>query len=110
MTESPVLAERVRAVAAAHRGERGALLPILHDLQDEFGYIDQEVVRLLAEELNLSRADVHGVVSFYADFHTEPAGHTRVRLCRAEACQAVGAERLLAHAEQVLGIKSGQTT
>lgn len=110
MSASPALAERIRAIVAAHRDERGALLPILHDIQDEFGYIDREVVGLLATELNLSRADVHGVISFYADFRTEPAGRTRLRLCRAEACQSVGAEDLLAHAEQVLGIKTGQTT
>ncbi|GLY70127.1 formate dehydrogenase subunit gamma [Amycolatopsis taiwanensis] len=110
MPGSPALAERVRAVVAAHRDERGALLPILHDIQGEFGYIDREVVGLLAAELNLSRAEVHGVISFYADFRTEPAGRTRLRLCRAEACQSVGAEDLLAHAQQVLGIKAGQTT
>jgi formate dehydrogenase subunit gamma len=110
MAESPALVERVRAVVAAHQGERGALLPILHHLQGEFGYLDQEVVGLVAAELNLSRADVHGVVSFYSDFRTEPAGRTELRVCRAEACQSVGAEALLAHAEQVLGIKAGQTT
>jgi formate dehydrogenase subunit gamma len=104
------LAERVRAVVAAHRGDRGALLPILHSIQAEFGYVDQDVVPVLAAELNLSRADVHGVITFYSDFRSEPAGGTTVRLCRAEACQAVGAERLVAHAEQVLGIKVGQTT
>lgn len=103
-------AERVRAIVAAHRGERGALLPVLHAVQDEFGCVDREIVSLLADELNLSRADVHGVVTFYSDFRAEPAGHTVVRLCRAEACQSVGAERLVAHAEQVLGVKVGQTT
>jgi formate dehydrogenase subunit gamma len=106
----PALAGRVRAMVAAHQGEKGALLPILHDVQAEFGYVDREVVGILAGELNLSRADVHGVVSFYSDFRTEPAGHTSLRLCRAEACRSVGAERLVAHAEQVLGIKLGQTT
>ncbi|TNC26550.1 formate dehydrogenase subunit gamma [Amycolatopsis alkalitolerans] len=102
--------ERVRAIVAAHQGERGSLMPILHAIQDEFGCVDQEVVPLLADELNISRAEVHGVVSFYSDFRSEPAGRTGVRLCRAEACQSVGAERLVAHAEQVLGIKVGQTT
>jgi formate dehydrogenase subunit gamma len=102
--------DRVRALVAAHRGDRGALLPILHRIQAEFGWVDQEVVPVLAAELNLSRADIHGVISFYTDFRSEPAGRTTVKLCRAEACQSVGAERLLAHAEQVLGIKVGQTT
>lgn len=104
------VAERVRAIVDAHRGERGALLPILHGVQAEFGCIDAEVVPVLAAELNLSRADVHGVVTFYSDFRSEPAGAVVVRLCRAEACQSVGAERLVADAEQVFGVKVGQTT
>jgi formate dehydrogenase subunit gamma len=103
-------ADRVRALVAAHRGDRGALLPILHRIQEEFGYIDADDVPVLAAELNISRADVHGVVTFYTDFRSEPAGRTVVRLCRAEACQAVGAERLIAYAEQSLGVALGQTT
>ncbi|MGP4020795.1 NADH-quinone oxidoreductase subunit NuoE family protein [Saccharopolyspora sp. 5N708] len=104
------IAQRVRAVVDAHRGERGALLPILHRIQDEFGYIDPEVVPVLAAELNISRADVHGVITFYTDFRSDPAGTSTVRLCRAEACQSVGAEKLVADAEQVFGIKVGETT
>lgn len=104
------MTDRVRALVAAHRGDRGALMPILHALQAEFGYIDPGVVPVLAAELNISRADVHGVITFYTDFRSEPAGATVLKLCRAEACQAVGAEQLIAHAEQVLGIKVGQTT
>jgi formate dehydrogenase subunit gamma len=104
------VAERVRAVVAVHQGERGALLPILHGVQAEFGYIGPEMVPVIAAELNLSKAEVHGVISFYADFRAEPAGRTVVRLCRAEACQSVGAERLVAHTQQVFGIKLGQTT
>lgn len=104
------MAERVRAVVDVHRGERGALLPILHGVQAEFGYIGSEMVPVIAHELNLSKAEVHGVISFYSDFRAEPAGRTVVRLCRAEACQSVGAERLVAHAQQVYGIKLGQTT
>jgi formate dehydrogenase subunit gamma len=103
-------ADQVRAIVAAHREDRGALLPILHAIQAEFGYLDQEMVPVLAAELNISRADLHGVITFYTDFRSEPAGRTSVRLCRAEACQSVGADRLVAHAEQVLGIKVGQTT
>ncbi len=102
--------DRVRALVAAHRGDRGALLPILHRIQAEFGYVDSDVVPVLAAELNISRADVHGVITFYTDFRSEPAGRTVLKLCRAEACQSVGAEQLVAHAEQVLGIKCGQTT
>ena len=102
--------DRVRALVAAHRGDRGALLPILHRIQAEFGYVGSDVVPVLAAELNISRADVHGVVTFYTDFRSEPAGRTVLKLCRAEACRAMGAEQLVAHAEQVLGIKVGQTT
>jgi formate dehydrogenase subunit gamma len=104
------MAERVRAVVDTHRGDRGALLPVLHGVQAEFGFIAAEMVPVIAHELNLSRAEVHGVISFYADFRSEPAGRTVVRLCRAEACQSVGAERLVAHAQQVFGVKLGQTT
>lgn len=104
------MTDRVRALVAAHRGDRGALLPILHRIQDEFGYVDSDVVPVLAAELNISRADVHGVVTFYTDFRAEPAGRTVVRLCRAEACQSVGAEALVAYAERTLGVKVGQTT
>ena len=100
--ESPVTT-RARAAVAAHRGERGALLPILHELQAEFGYVDPAVVPVLADELNLSRAEVHGVISFYHDFRERPAPGTVVRVCRAEACQANGAEALMAHAERNLG-------
>jgi formate dehydrogenase subunit gamma len=104
------LLERLRAVVDMHRGDRGALLPILHGAQAEFGYISAEMVPVIAQELNLSQAEVHGVISFYTDFRQEPAGRTVVRLCRAEACQSVGAERLVAHAQQVYGVKLGQTT
>jgi formate dehydrogenase subunit gamma len=104
------IADRVRAVVDAHRGDRGALMPILHGLQAEFGHISQEMVPVLAAELNVSRADVHGVISFYTDFRAERAGRTVVKLCRAEACQSVGAEKLVEHAQQVFGIKLGQTT
>lgn len=110
MTGEASMVERVRAVVAVHQGERGALLPILHGLQAEFGYVGPEMVPVIAAELNLSKAEVHGVISFYSDFRSEPAGRTVVRLCRAEACQSVGAERLVAHAQQVFGVKLGQTT
>lgn len=111
MTEAGIdMPEVVRSIVKAHRTARGALLPILHEIQREFGYIDPECVPVVAAELNLSRADVHGVVTFYRDFRPEPAGSTTVRLCRAEACQAVGAEALVADVEQVFGIKVGQTT
>ncbi len=106
----PSMTARVRAVVDRHRGDRGALLPILHRIQEEFGHVDASVVPVLATELNLSRAEVHGVVTFYHDFRAEPAGRVVVRLCRAEACQSVGAEDLIAHAERRLGAKLGSTT
>lgn len=87
----------------------GPLLPMLHSLQEEFGYIDREAEPLLAEALNLSRADVHGVVSFYHDFRRAPAGRHVLRLCRAEACQAAGGDSLAAHAEARLGSPMGST-
>ncbi|MEJ3654375.1 formate dehydrogenase subunit gamma [Actinomycetes bacterium KLBMP 9759] len=98
------------AAAEAHRGERGALLPILHDIQAELGYVDPEVVPVLADALNLSIAEVHGVVTFYRDFRSTPPGRTTVRICRAEACQSVGADALVEHAKARLGVGFGETT
>jgi formate dehydrogenase subunit gamma len=103
-------AERVRVIAAEHRGERGPLLPILHAVQHEFGYVDPLLEPVLADALNLSTAEVHGVITFYKDFRREPPGRVTVRICRAEACQAVGADRVVAHAEASLGIELGGTT
>ena len=88
----------------------GALLPILHALQEEFGYIHDEAIPLVAETLNLSKADVHGVVSFYHDFRHSPPGRHVLRICRAEACQSMGCESLVSHVEKHLGVKMGETT
>lgn len=92
------LDSRVREIVARHAGWRGPLLPILHAVQHELGHIDPAVVPAIADELNLSVAEVHGVVSFYRDFRTEPPAPVQVRICRAEACQAVGGEALAHHA------------
>lgn len=100
----------VRRIAAAHRGQRGALLPILHALQEELDCVPPEAVPTLAEELNLSRADVHGVISFYHDFRSQPAGRTIVRVCRAEACQAAGAGQLTAQLRDRYGMSMGETS
>ena len=86
----------VRAIAAQHLDERGPLMPVLHDVHDELGHLAREDVEAIADVLNLSVADVHGVVSFYHDFRTAPPATHTVALCRAEACQAVGAEALYA--------------
>ncbi len=88
----------------------GALLPILHALQEEFGYIDSAAVPLIAEALNISKAEVHGVISFYHDFRHEPPGRHTLKMCRAESCQAMGCERVIDHVEKRLGAKLGETT
>jgi formate dehydrogenase subunit gamma len=86
----------VRAIASQHLSERGPLLPVLHEVNDELGHIAREDVETIADVLNLSVAEVHGVVSFYHDFRTAPPAAHRVALCRGEACQSVGAEALYA--------------
>ncbi|HET6545171.1 MAG TPA: formate dehydrogenase subunit gamma [Rhodanobacteraceae bacterium] len=88
----------------------GALLPILHALQDTFGWVPPSVIPLIADGLNITRAEVHGVVSFYPDFRSAPGGRHVLRLCRAEACQALGARALEEHAKRALGIDFHQTT
>ncbi len=87
---------RLKEIVAAHAGRDGPLLPILHDIQAEFGCVDEMTKRFLAGALNLSRAEVHGVVSFYHDFKSEPAKLPVLKLCRAEACQARGCDTLAA--------------
>jgi formate dehydrogenase subunit gamma len=81
----------------------GALLPILHAVQAQAGYVPAEAVPLIAERLNLSRAEVHGVISYYHHFRQHPAGKIVVQVCRAEACQSVGGEALAAHAVSEIG-------
>jgi formate dehydrogenase subunit gamma len=87
------LADLVHGLVEQHAANRGPLIPVLHDLQHALGYVPPEAVPLLAGELNLSRADVYGVVTFYRDFRDAPSGAI-IRVCRGEACQAVGAEAL----------------
>lgn len=101
-----------RALSRIQEFERmpGALLPILHALQEEFGYIDKAAIPLIAGVLNLSHAEVHGVVSFYHDFRREPGGRHTLKVCRAESCQAMGCESMIQHVEGRLGVKLGQTT
>lgn len=97
------------AVIAPFLGMPGALLPVLHAVQAAFGHVDDAVVPVIADRLNLSRADVHGVLTFYHDFRRKPAGRHVLKLCRAEACQAMGANALVAQAEQRLGIAMHMT-
>jgi formate dehydrogenase subunit gamma len=104
---NPELAE---AIIARRLDEPGSCLPILHDLQDAFGCVPEAAVPMVARALNLSRAEVHGVVSFYHDFRHEPAGRRVVRLCRAEACQSMGGEAAARALLKALGLDWGQTT
>ena len=104
MNSSP--ASVTQAVLARHIDQPGALLPILHEVQDALGHIPREVVPQIAEGLNLSRAEVHGVVTYYHDFRSEKPGRHVVQVCRAEACQAMGADVLMAHAEHTLGCRT----
>ncbi|HZI50807.1 MAG TPA: formate dehydrogenase subunit gamma [Terriglobia bacterium] len=88
----------------------GALLPVLHAIQDELGYIPEDAVPIIASEMNLTRAEVHGVVTFYHDFRLHPPGRHIVRICQAESCQAAGSEALTAFARKRMGIGFHQTT
>ncbi len=106
----PWNAERAADVIARHRDAPGALLPLLHALQEVFGCIPDAAAPLVAEALNLSRAEVHGVVSFYHDFRREPAGRHVLKLCQAEACQSMGCRSLAAEVERRLGLRLGETT
>jgi len=92
------------------RSQQGPLIPIFHRLQERFGYIDDRAIEPIAETLNISRAEVFGVLSFYSDFRRSPSSATSVRICRAEACQSVGGAALLSHAENVLGVGCGEET
>lgn len=89
---------------------KGGLMEALHGLQHDFGYVPPESYDLLADEFNLSRAEVYGVKSFYHDFRSEPAGHHVIQICQAESCQARGSRALTAHAQEMLGIKLGETS
>ena len=95
--------QRIAEIVAAHRHQEGPLLPILHDVQAEFGCVDIEAERLIAEELNLSRADLHGVASFYHDFTPTADPRPKVQICRAEACKARGVEKLIEKATKAAG-------
>jgi formate dehydrogenase subunit gamma len=99
----------LRAIAAEHQGMPGGLLPALHAVQNTLGHVPDEAVPLLAEAFNLSRAEVHGVVTYYHHFRRTPPGRHVVEICRAEACQACGSGELLARAEALLGCASHET-
>lgn len=107
---SPREATAAREVALRYGNKPDALLEILHDLQEEQGLIGDASVAALAKALNLSRAEVHGTVTFYHDFRRQPAGRHVIKVCRAEFCQSMGANQLVATIERYLQVKLGQTT
>lgn len=100
----------VEEIAARLKDRPGALMLILHEVQDSFGYVPREGVPIIARALNLSRAEVHGVVTFYHDFRHQPPGRNVIRLCRAESCQAMGAVALAEHVRGRLGVGFDETT
>lgn len=106
----PAEREAVLGAVRANRDRPGALLPVLHAVQDALGHVPKNAIALIAFELNLSRAEVHGVVSFYHHFRSERPGRHVMQLCRAEACQAVGATELEAHAKRTLAVEFHGTT
>ncbi len=101
--------EQLDTLIQQHREQRGGLLPLLHAVQDAFGYVPAEAVEPMAKGLNLSRAEVHGVISYYHHFRQSPPGRAVVQVCRAESCKACGADALMAEVEQRLGVKAHET-
>jgi formate dehydrogenase subunit gamma len=106
----PYSSERASEIIAAHSAGDGPLLPLLHALHHEFGCVPDDVVPLIAKGLNLTRAEIHGVITFYHDFKREPGGRHVLKLCRAEACQASGSDAIAERAEKKLGVAFGETT
>lgn len=104
------VASRAIEVINAFKAVEGPLLPILHAMQEEFGYVPAETLTLIAHELNLSRAEVHGVMTFYHDFRAAPAGRHVIKLCRAEACQSMNGDKIAEAVQKLLGIGWHQTT
>ena len=103
-------AARASEIIAGLKGQNGPLLPILQAIQQAFGCIPQAAEPLIADQLNITRAEVHGVVTFYHDFRREPAGRHVLKVCRAEACQSMGSDALVSHLERSLGLTCGETS
>lgn len=101
---------QVASIVDGMKGMEGPLLPILHEVQKEFGYVPQNALPVIASGLNLSRAEVYGVVSFYHDYRKEPAGRHVLKVCQAESCQSMGSDDVAARLRQALGIDFHQTT
>jgi formate dehydrogenase subunit gamma len=100
---------RTRAVVAQHADLEGPLLPILHGIQHEFGFVPTESLPVIAAALNMSRAEVHGVVTFYHDYRSQPAGRHVLKLCQAEACQSMGSEKIASQIKALLGVGFHET-
>ncbi|MEY8828211.1 formate dehydrogenase subunit gamma [Sedimentitalea sp. XS_ASV28] len=107
---SPFSDEDLRALASAHAGREGPLLPLLHDIQDRFGHIPETAHEIICDALNISRAELHGVISFYHDFRQAPAGRHVLKVCRAESCQSVGANAVAEAVLARLGLEWHGTT
>ncbi len=108
-TASPSTTADISAIVDAHMHLEGPLLPILHAVQAAFGYLPDEARAPIADALNITHAELHGVISFYHDFRSKPAGAKVIKICRAEACQAMGANALADEMQKKLGLKWGQT-
>ena len=110
MLDSHAQSDRIAEILEAHQGLEGPLLPILHAIQAAFGYVPDSAIPQIAAALMLSKAEVHGVISFYHDFRSAPAGRHVLKLCRAEACQTVGADAVADRIKAALGIDWHETT
>jgi formate dehydrogenase subunit gamma len=110
MLDSHDHSDRIAEILEAHQGLEGPLLPILHAIQAAFGYVPDSAVPQIAKALMLSKAEVHGVISFYHDFRSAPAGRHVLKLCRAEACQTMGADAVAERIKKALGIGWHETT
>jgi formate dehydrogenase subunit gamma len=110
MLDSSAQTDRIAEILDAHRGLEGPLLPILHAIQAEFGHVPQSAIPQIAAALTLSKAEVHGVISFYHDFREAPAGRHVIKLCRAESCQTMGADAVAGRIKAALGIDWHETT
>ena len=110
MLDSHTLSDRIAEILEAHKGLEGPLLPILHAIQAAFGHVPEAAIPQIAAALTLSKAEVHGVISFYHDFREKPAGKHVLKICRAEACQAAFGTSVADRAKQKLGIDWHETT
>lgn len=110
MSAHPWNRDQVRDIVRRSKDQPGSLLVVLHGIQDALGYIPPEAVPLIADEVNLSRAEVHGVISFYHYFRDTPPGRHTIQICRAESCQSMNGGKLEEHAKQTLGIDYHETT